>query len=154
MAASVRTDVVVPCRADRARTRLDAVLGGSDGHRATICVGPRRRRWPTKRVRAELTDIRDAGRTSVSDLRWAATGRMHRFFPTLDAGVAVTAIDDTSCLLTIAGGYQPPLGRFGRFADRTLLHRLAESTATDFADRLARALAHDARLVDTGEGQP
>lgn len=149
MAVSISTDVVVPCRADRARKRLDAVWGTVGEHRSLIAVGPRRRRWPTKKVHAELSRHQDRGRTSVSELRWAPTGPLRRLYPTLDAGVAVTAIDETSCLLTIAGVYRPPFGRFGRFADRAVMHRLAASTATDFADRLGRAIAYDAK-----EGRP
>lgn len=149
MVVRVSTDVVVPCQADRARKRLDAVWGTVGEHRAVVTVGPRRRRWPTKQVRAEMSHHRDRGRTSVSALRWAPTGPLRRLYPVLDADVAVTAIDETSCLLTIAGVYRPPFGRFGRFADRAVMHRLAASTATDFADRLGRAIAHDAK-----EGRP
>ena len=127
MAETIRTDVVVPCRADLARTRLAAMLG---------------------------TGRRDYGRTTVSDLTWIPSGRLGRLYPTYDTGVAVTAIDDTSCLLTVAGGYRPPLGRFGRIADRAVMHRLAESTATEFTDRLARAIAHDSVPSDLGEGRP
>jgi len=114
MATRIKTEVVVPRRAEQTRTRLDAVLGASSR--------------------------RDRGRTSISELHWTPTGRWYRIYPTVDADVAVTAIDDTSCLLTIAGAYQPPLGRFGRLADRAVMHRFAASTATEFADRLSRAL--------------
>lgn len=96
-----------------------------------------------------MTDLHDAGRTSVAGLRWTPTGSMHGIFPSLDAGIAVTDIDDTTCLLTIVGGYRPPFGRFGAVADRLFLHRLAVSTAAGFADRLARSLAHDSE-----EGPP
>jgi hypothetical protein len=71
------------------------------------------------------------------------------FFPAFDAEVAVTAIDDTSCLLTIAGTYDPPFGRVGAVLDRTLMHGLAAATTTEFAARLRHALAHDAK-----EGMP
>jgi hypothetical protein len=149
MSATVNVDAVVPCRADRARTRLDAALG-NEHHRAMVPVGPRRRRWPTTQVRAEVSEQRSAGRTSLADLRWVPTGNLRRLLPVLDAGLAVTAIDDTSCLLVITGGYRPPLGWFGWFADRALLHRLAASTATDFAERLAAALAHETGFADHG----
>jgi hypothetical protein len=149
MSATVNVDAVVPCRADRARTRLDAALGTED-HRAMVPVGPRRRRWPTTPVRTEMSDQRGAGRTSLAHLRWVPTGHLRRLLPVLDAGLAVTAIDDTSCLLVITGGYRPPLGRFGWIADRALLHRLATSTAVDFAERLAAALAHETGFTDHG----
>jgi hypothetical protein len=143
MAQVVNTDVVVPCGADRARHRLDDAFGCDAEHRVVLTVGPRHRRWPRKHVQTRLTDPHEVGRTAVSGLRWEPTGRFHRLFPTLDAGLALTTIDDTSCLLSIAGAYRPPLGRLGRMIDRMFLHRLATSTTTDFADRLARALAHD-----------
>lgn len=125
MTASVNTDVVVPCRVDRACSRLDAVLGAA---------------W---------TDRHERGRTRISTLRHTPARRRDRLYPAFDAAVAVTAIDDTSCLLTIAGTYEPPFGRFGAVLDRTVMHGLATSTATDFADRLGRALVHDAK-----EGMP
>ena len=125
MAISVETDVVVPCRADRACGRLDAALGSA------------------------LKASHARGRTRISTLRPELTGRLDRLFPTFDAAVAVTAIDDTSCLLTIAGTYEPPFGRLGAVLDRTVMHGLAASTAADFAERLGRALAHD-----TEEGMP
>jgi hypothetical protein len=118
MAVSVKTDVVLPCRADRARVQLQHTLGVAE---------------PTRR--------RD-GRTSIATLSPAHTGRADRLLPSFDTSVAVTAIDDTSCLMTIAGTYEPPFGRFGALLDRTVMHGLAASTTVEFADRLARALGH------------
>jgi hypothetical protein len=117
---NVSTEALVPCRADRARIRLDATLG------------------------AALTDRHEQGRTTVSHLRSAPLRRLDRIYPAFDGRVAVTAIDDTSCLLTIAGTYEPPFGRVGAVLDRTVMHGVAASTAAEFAHRLSRALAHDA----------
>lgn len=125
MAVTVKTDVVVPCRADRACGRLNAALGSA------------------------LRGSRDRGRTRISTLRPEPTGRLDRLYPTFDAAVAVTPIDDCTCLLTIAATYEPPFGRLGAVLDRTVMHGLAASTTADFADRLRRALAHD-----TEEGMP
>ena len=118
MAVSVKTDVVLPCRADQARIRLQSALGRTMAAR------------------------RQDGRTSIATLTPAHTGRADRLLPSFDTSVAVTAIDDTSCLMTIAGTYEPPFGRFGALLDRTVMHGLAASTTAEFADRLARALAH------------
>jgi hypothetical protein len=49
----------------------------------------------------------------------------------------------------LRGSYQPPLGRLGRLADRTLLHRAAESSIKGFVDRVAMALEE----VETAEGR-
>jgi hypothetical protein len=114
MTVSVRTDVVLPCRADRACGRLDATLGRA------------------------MTARREHGRTRISTLRRAP---VRRLYPAFDAEVAVTAIDDNSCLMTISGSYQPPFGRLGALLDRTVMHGVAASTTAEFADRLARALA-------------
>ena len=78
---------------------------------------------------------------------WTPTGGLARLFPTLHAGLAVTAIDETSCLLSVVGEYVPPLGRLGGAADRAGLHRVADSTVREFTNRLARTLAQD-----SGEG--
>lgn len=125
MAAIVNADVVVPCAAGRARVRLDRVLG------------PR------------AVSASAVGRTSVSSMHWTSTKRLRPLLPVVDLGVAVTAIDDVSCLLTVAGSYQPPFGRLGSLADRAVLHRFADATANEFATRLGRALA-----CDSEEGLP
>jgi len=125
MAEIVNIDAVVPCGADRARTRLDAVLG------------TRGERRP------------GSGRTSVSEMHWMSSRRLSSLLPTADVSLAVTAIDDVSCLLTVSGRYRPPFGRAGLLMNRTVMHRFADATATEFAARLARALAHD-----SGEGLP
>lgn len=122
---SMSTDVVVPCRADRACTRLDDVMGGM------------------------LAGRREHGRTSIATLRCAPHGLLDRLCPTFDADVAVTAIDATSCLLTVAGTYDPPFGRLGAVLDRTVMHGLATATTADFADRLRRVLT-----IDAEEGPP
>jgi hypothetical protein len=120
MAVTVKTDVVVPCRADRACGRLDVALGSA------------------------LAGSRERGRTRISTRRYPPPRRLDRVYPAFEAAVAVTAIDDTSCLLTIAGTYEPPFGRIGAVLDRTVMHGLAASTAADFADRLGHSLAaHD-----------
>lgn len=125
MAAIVNVDAVVPCAADRARARLDAVLGAQGKRRGRL------------------------GRTSVSDMHWMSDRRFRTLLPTADVSVAVTAIDDVSCLLTVHGHYRPPLGRLGLLANQMVMHRFADATANEFAARLAHTLAHD-----SGEGLP
>ena len=89
------------------------------------------------------------GRTSVSEMHWMSDRRYRRLVPTADVSLAVTAIDDVSCLLTVRGRYRPPFGRVGSLANRAVMHRFADATATEFTARLARALAHD-----SGKGLP
>ena len=114
MAVNISADAVLPCRADRARTSLDALLGATGS---------------------------DEGRTSITRLHWESDRRLRRLLPTVEADIAVTAIDDTSSLLTVAGEYLPPFGAVGRIADRAVMHRFAESTATEFVDQLRRVVA-------------
>lgn len=144
MVATVSADAVVCCPAETARTRLEAVLGGAHRHRVRVGT-----RWVAKRVDATMGGRRELGLSSVADLRWAATGHLGRLFPELDAGVVVTPINATTCLVSITGRYHPPFGPIGRIVDRVALHYVAAATADDFASRLARVLAHDAR-----EGPP
>ena len=125
MAVNVSADVVLPCRAERACTRLDALLGAT-----------------------RLDD----GRTSVARFHWESGGRLRRLYPTVDADIAVTAINDTSSLLTITGVYRPPFGAVGRIADRAVMHRFAESTATEFADRLGGVIGARQRNATTRGG--
>lgn len=119
MAAIVNADAVVPCGAEQARVRLDEALGAGAVQRA----GP--------------------DRTSLSDLHWTSTRRLRALLPTVDLGVAVTAIDDVSCLLSVAGTYRPPFGWLGSLADRAIMHRFAAATAEEFTTRLAATLAHN-----------
>jgi len=135
MASQVRGEAVVPCRGDRARAHLPARLSAN--------VGVNRWPRPHKRVRARLGVPHARRETSVSSLWWAPTGPWAAFFPALRAGLAITEIDETSCLLVVVGDYTPPLGRAGAVADRVILHRLAAATVQDFTNRLAHALVAD-----------
>jgi hypothetical protein len=118
MTAQVHAESVVPCSADRAVLRLAKVVG------APRLGSPRQQR-----------------RTTISSWWWTPTGRFAHCFPELHAELAVTAIDDTSSLLSVVGGYVPPFGAVGSLADRAGLHRIATATVTEFTNRVARALA-------------
>lgn len=110
-----------------------------------VSVGPRRSFFPHKKVLARVGPPTLRRWTSVSPMRWTPTGRVARLFPVLDAALAVTPIDETSCLLSVAGEYVPPLGRVGAVMDRAGLQRVATWTLDDFAGRVARALALESK---------
>ena len=55
------------------------------------------------------------------DLHWAPIGAFAAGYPKLEARLAITPIDETSCLLTLAGAYRPPLGPIGHVADDAAL---------------------------------
>lgn len=139
MTAQVCADAVVACRADRAMARLVTIHD--------VTVGPRRRILLHKRIRTRIGSPTRHRWTTVSSMRWTPTGRLARLFPTLHAGLAVTAIDDTTCLLSVVGEYVPPFGRVGVAADRAGLHRVADSTVREFTTRLARTLAQESGEV-------
>jgi hypothetical protein len=154
MTAYVSADAVVPCDATRALARLARVVNAPGDWtdqpvRLTITVGPRRRLIPPKRVYARLSPPRPLRRTNISSLWWTPTGRFASCYPVFHAGLAVTPIDDTSCLLSVQGDYVPPVGRVGNLADHAGLHRVAVSTVQEFTTRLARALA-----LESEEGLP
>jgi len=144
----VRADAVITCSANQARLRLwqllsDSTAGCGDDERIDVelVVGPRRNSSLRKRVVARLSNPRPQGPSFVYDLHWAPIGAFAPGYPKLDARLAITPIDETSCLLTLAGAYRPPLGPIGHVADEAALHRLAESTAKAITSRLAALAA-------------
>lgn len=135
----VCADAVVACDAARAVSRLAQALD------APATVGPRRTALLHKQVLAHVGPPSPRRWTSVSRMRWTPMGRGAGLFPVLHAALAVTAIDETSCLLTVAGEYVPPLGRVGAVMDRAGLQRVAASTLDNFAGAIARALAQESK---------
>jgi len=127
-------DAVVACSADLALGRLAHLLSANP----RLLVGPGTLR---KQVLATLGSTHEHDFTHVVDLTWEPTGSLARCYPALDARLALTAIDDTSSLLTLSGRYRPPMGAFGAVADRAALHRVAESTARGVVRRLTALLA-------------
>jgi len=59
----------------------------------------------------------------------------------MDGRIGITAVDATTCLLSFAADYVPPLGRLGERLDQYAMSRVAEATARVIADRLARTLS-------------
>ncbi|HTW21878.1 MAG TPA: hypothetical protein VME70_16920 [Mycobacteriales bacterium] len=151
----VQADAVVTCSAYHARTRLwrllsDAASGDpADGLDVELVVGPRRSRSLHKRVLARLSNPRPRGPSYLYDLKWHPIGSLASGYPALDARLAITAVDGTTCLLSLAGAYQPPLGVVGHAVDELALHRLASSTAKAMITRLAALATAQAALGQT-----
>jgi hypothetical protein len=144
----VQADAIVTCNAYRARLHLwqllsDAAVRADDDHGLDVelVVGPGRSRSLRKRVLARLSNPRPRGPSFVYDLQWSPIGTLAAGYPRLDARLVITAIDDTTCLLSLAGAYRPPFGSVGHAADEVALHRLASSTATALTTRLAALAA-------------
>lgn len=98
---------------------------------STSAVGPK--------VRIRLGECRRRGETTSVAIRWEAT-EFRPVFPVLDGDLAVVAVDDGRCRLTLQASYRPPLGRLGERVDQALLHRLAEATVRSFLARVAEGL--------------
>lgn len=147
---SVTADAVVPVQADRAETALWRELAAS----TFLVVGPGRRGLLHKKVRLQSTGSVRNGRSYLFPVRWEPTGPLASCYPALEATVAVTAIDDTSSLLSLFGTYVPPARRLGAAADAAGLHRVAQLTAASLVDRLAAELARSGNRVSPQEVGP
>ena len=149
----LEAEAIVPCRAEQADQRLSAVLGSAPAGSTRpasgvpMAVGPGWGRLH-KEVVAHVGVPRQRTRTQIRTFGWHPTGRLARGFPTLDALVGVTGIDETTSLLTIRGHYVPPFGRLGGAVDRAVLRRLAESTLRRVARQLSVALMHVSSTVE------
>lgn len=149
----VEVSVAVPLGLPQARTALDRALndGGliaeshraySDGLSFLMRVGPRGARGPAaKQVLVRVLPTRDVGTAVTAPLRWEATGPTGRLFPTLDANLSLTGTDSDTCVLTLIGAYDPPMGRLGPALDETILSRVAAKTF----DALLREVADKLR---------
>jgi hypothetical protein len=92
-----------------------------------------------KTVVLELGEPVRAGDSTTVPLSWWATGTPG-LFPTMDADLTAAALGPDLTQITFRGSYKPPLGIVGQVLDRTLLHRLAESSVKDFVDRVISEL--------------
>ncbi len=70
---------------------------------------------------------------------WWEAAEFPRLFPTFDGGLEVGEYEDAT-ELRLVGSCQPPLGRFGAFADEIAGYRVARATLETFLDELARRL--------------
>jgi len=147
----VCADAVITTSATVARTRLLPALGrlgtgDGDGGPAggiTLAVGPRPHGAPTKLVTAQLGESDDIAASYVQQLRWVPTGKVADWYPSLEAVVAITPVDATTCLLSIVARYVPPFGRAGAAVDRLAMARVANATLRVIATRLAQALSSE-----------
>jgi len=71
---------------------------------------------------------------------WEAVGGPP-IFPGMEGTLHVEPFGPGGSRLTLNATYEPPLGKLGELIDRTLMHRFAHATMSDFVDRLAAALS-------------
>jgi hypothetical protein len=82
-----------------------------DGVRGLARVGPLGAApVMSKLVEVHFLDLAVRGGSAVLALRWQAAGPGGRFFPALDADIALTPAGDHATRLSLAGAYRPPLG--------------------------------------------
>ena len=144
---TIKADKVLPVPAERARDELAKIFASPDGHRAVLLsAGPGRgHHGVTKQVAATLAAPREHGSTYIFELHWWPVGFAAQAYPTLDARLAVTAMDDITSLLSILAMYAPPFGALGAAADRAAMSRVAEATVTSLIHRLATDITDAAR---------
>ena len=136
---TIKADVVLPVCAECARDELAAIFTAEGGRREIqLWVGPSRGvHGVAKQVAATLSPQHQHGSTYVFALHWRPVGRGARAYPTLDARLGVTAIDELTSLLSIVAVYRPPLGTLGATADRAALSRIADATVVALLHQLA-----------------
>lgn len=93
----------------------------------------------SKAVRVETLEARSIVDGVRIPFRWVATGRSGRLFPTLDANLDITVLDEQRSTLSINASYTPPFGAAGAGLDRLVLHRAARATMRALLRGLAEA---------------
>ena len=111
-----------------------------DGEAVTMRVGPR---WVpdsvTPEIKVTLGLVHFRRQSLVVPLSWEAVEHPS-LFPMLDGEIEVSSLSDGSSRLTFSGSYTPPGGQIGARLDRTLLHRVANSTVRSFLNGVAGTL--------------
>jgi hypothetical protein len=95
--------------------------------------------------------VMEVGRPTISDrlvvLPVRLRGRDHRrLFPTMDGSLDVAWLGRDRTYLSLNLTYEPPLGLMGKLADRTLLHRVAETVVQRLLEAVANELLARARV--------
>jgi hypothetical protein len=91
--------------------------------------------------RSHVAPNRDSVMLAVS---WIAVGGPP-LFPSMEGTLHADPYGSQSTRLTLNARYDPPMGALGTLIDRTLMHRLAQSTMDDFVLRLAASLTDELR---------
>jgi len=118
-----------------------------DGETLRLRIGPS---WAggrvTREVAVTLGPPHVRGNARIVPLVWGAT-ELPGMFPILNGDLELAPLDTRQCRLTLTASYLPPFGDFGRALDRTLLHRVSQSTVRSFLTRVATNL-------EEGGGEP
>lgn len=142
----IEDHVPLPLAAAPAETALRRFFSGQSfyvasvdamqrGFHAVSRVGPTGH--ITKEVHVHWLPTYRSGDSVVFPLRWEATGPSGQLFPTLDANLGLTPVDETSSLLSLTGSYRPPLGELGERIDRLVMGRAARATVRSLLAHIA-----------------
>ena len=104
-----------------------------------------------KTVRLVMGEMVRGDTFSRVPLQWEASGTP-ALFPRMTADLVLARLDSDLTQIKFEGSYEPPLGAFGRFLDRAVLHRVAEVSVKNLVDRVIEELsgASSGAAVDTG----
>ncbi len=102
-------------------------------------VGKRR---VARQIEVEIGAARAGAGLTFMPIRWHAATDAN-LFPTLEGELEIAPVGEFRTQLGLSANYAPPLGLFGKIADRTLFHRVAEVTVKDFLERIGKRLEQD-----------
>lgn len=93
----------------------------------------------TKQVQVRVLPSRTVGDLVITALRWEATGRSGRLFPSLDANLILQE-RSPGTTVSIFGAYTPPLGRLGARVDMAARLTVAQRTVDALLAEIAAKL--------------
>jgi hypothetical protein len=119
--------------------RLNHRTGDRDGERFAA-VGFKAAGIPLrKRVAVQLGKPRRLGSGAEVELAWRPTSS-GGLLPDFDGKVQLDPVGPGVSRVTVSGIYKPPLGELGSQLDQAILNRVAEATARELAEQVAREL--------------
>jgi hypothetical protein len=157
----VEAHEALPLPLNAACAALDAALadGGlteesrraaEEGAAFFMRVGPGGSRALAKQVLVQLLPAEHVGRKVVVPMRWEATGKAGRLFPSLDANLTLSSDEEGGSTISIVATYRPPLDVVSAGLDRMVLSRAADATLAALLREIAKRLLTVAPLLPQG----
>lgn len=107
------------------------------GEAANLALRAGKSRRVAKRVLLSVGEPRDRSDGTFLPVRIVATGPVG-LFPRLDANLELVPRGPDVTDMRLQGSYEPPFGKVGELLDRTVLHKLAETSIQNLVERIAR----------------
>lgn len=104
-------------------------------------------------ARVRLDRWSDHGKAMLAPIRWEAW-TFSGLFPVLDGNLVLSAVTPSTSRLGLCASYRPPLDVIGEWLDRLLLHRVAESTARSFLERVGSTIDEEVTGQSSADEQP